>query len=249
MLQAVAQDVTGQVIDGLPVIIAALLLVAALLLGWRTWLKRRESGREKPPTTKPAPRQSPDPAPVAPARAMPLKIRFSDAPDLKPATGQAHAVRLAGFADMVTAAVLAAQGWKQLPARFDGHGGIGGLFLREVRSGGGHEALAVASLCNATPHDPATLTDAALGAAIGELYARGAFSREVADELLRGLREGPSFFRRELWRHDLSSGLTTISELGRRGEKLRSVARSNARLMSALWHALATLERDEAPGH
>ena len=66
----------------------------------------------------------------------------------------------------------------------------------------------------------------------------------TADELMRGLHQGASFFRKELWRHDLSSGLTTISELGRKGEKGRSVTRSNARLMSALYLTLTHFDRD-----
>ena len=79
---------------------------------------------------------------------------------------------------------------------------------------------------------------AALVLAFGSAQAQTA-----ADELLRGLTQGASFFRKELWRHDLSSGLTTITELGRKGEKGRSVTRSNARLMAALHASLERFDR------
>ena len=85
---------------------------------------------------------------------------------------------------------------------------------------------------------PTSMSDAKLAADIGELGAGDAIAKPIADELVRALRQGPSFFRKELWRHDLSSGLTTITELGRDGAKGRSVTRSSARLMSTLYLSL-----------
>lgn len=140
--------------------------------------------------------------------------------------------------------MLCGQGWKQLPSRYHRERGIGGLYLREVRGGGGYECLAIESLANAASYDAASMSDPKLAADIAQLYELGAFSKATADELMRGLHQGSSFFRKELWRHDLSSGLATISELGRNGEKGRSVTRSNARLVSALYLTLSHFDRD-----
>ena len=173
-----------------------------------------------------------------------MQVRFNDPPDLKLSHFKGDVGIQDDFADLMSAALLSAQGWKQLPSRFQHDRGIGGLFVREVRGGGGHECLAIDSLSNGSSYDPATMSDTKLAADIAQLYELGAFSKHTADELMRGLHQGASFFRKELWRHDLSSGLTTICELGRKGEKGRSVTRSNARLMSALYLSLVHFDRD-----
>ena len=171
-------------------------------------------------------------------------MRFSDPPDLKLAHFRGEVSVQNDFADLMTATLLSAQGWKQLPSRFHRDRGLGGIFVREVRGGGGYECLAIDSLSNGSTYDPASMADTKIAADIAQLYELGAFSKQTADELMRGLHQGSSFFRKELWRHDLSSGLTTICELGRKGEKGRSVTRSNARLMSALYLSLAHFDRD-----
>jgi hypothetical protein len=171
-------------------------------------------------------------------------MRWSDPPDLKLSSFKGDPRIQNDFADLMSAALLSSQGWKQLPSRYHRDRGIGGLFLREVRGGGGYECLAIESLANGTNFDPASMSDPKLAADIAQLYELGAFTKQTADELMRGLHQGSSFFRKELWRHDLSSGLTTISELNRKGEKGRSVTRSNARLMSSLYLSLINFDRD-----
>jgi hypothetical protein len=144
---------------------------------------------------------------------------------------------------MLTAVMAAFDGWKQLPSKMQGGRGIDGLFVRELRGGGGFEALCVETKTNNAAYDPTCMTDAKLTADIGEIYAGGRISKHVAEELTRGVRQGPSFLRKELWRHDLSNGLTTISDLGRNGEKGKAITRSCARLMSALFTSLEQLDR------
>jgi hypothetical protein len=178
-----------------------------------------------------------------PAKPTPLQLRISDPPDLRLSSfhGDLHAE--GDFGEILTSALLSSQGWKQLPSKLLGGRGIGGLFVREVRGGGGYECLAVETKTNSTPFDPASMSDDKIAAGIGELYELGALSKATADELERGLEQGNSFFRKELWRHDLSNGLATITELGRKGEKDRSLTRSNARLVSALHMSLEHFDR------
>jgi len=245
-------------------IVGLLLIVVLALLAWRFYLTQSEQGSRssgtatpasKPagkPDAKPAapvaPAQTPKPAPPAepkaPAKPSPLQVKFSDPPDLKLSHFKGDTRIQNDFADLMTSTILSSQGWKQLPSRYHRDRGIGGLFLREVRGGGGYECLAVESASNGTNYDPASMTDTRLAAEIAQLYELGAFPKQTADELMRGLHQGSSFFRKELWRHDLSSGLTTISELGRKGEKGRSLTRSNARLMAALYLTLTSFDRD-----
>lgn len=235
-------------LDAVPLLVAVLTMAAIGLLVLRFHLKRREGGQgqAKPPPPQPAPvRPKPEP-PAPPPKPSPLQLRITDAPDLTLAQFM-NDLRIQGdFADVLTAAILGSQGWKQLPSRYHGDRGIGGLFVREVRGGGGYECLVTESLANGAHFNPAAMTDARLAGEIAQLYELGAISRPIADELMRGLHEGRSFFRKELWRHDMSSGLTTISELGRQGEKGRSVTRSNARLVSALYLSIAAFDRQGA---
>lgn len=241
----------------MPLVIAALFLVMLALLGLRFYLKRREAASAPPPRPRPepapaqpqpkpqpAPQPKPQPAPPPPPpKPTPLQVRFSDAPDLKLSQFREDPRIQNDFAHLLTAAILGSQGWKQLPSRYHGDRGIGGLFLREVRGGGGFECIATESLANGAPYEPAVMADTHLAGEIAQLYELGALSRQIADELMRSLREGPSFFRKELWRHDLTSGLTTICDLGRKGEKGRSVTRSNARIIAALHLSLAAFDR------
>jgi len=241
-------------VESMPLVIAVLLLVALALFGLRFYLKRREAASAPPPrpTPEPAPVQpqpkpqpvpQPKPQPAPPPKPTPLQVRFSDAPDLKLSQFRDDPRIQNDFANLLTAAILGSQGWKQLPSRYHGDRGIGGLFLREVRGGGGFECIATESLANGAPYEPAVMADTHLAGEIAQLYELGALSRQIADELMRGLHEGPSFFRKELWRHDLTSGLTTICDLGRKGEKGRSVTRSNARIIAALYLSLAAFDR------
>lgn len=255
------------VVSSIPLIVGLLLLVVLALLAWRFYLARSEaapstpksSGKPAPapkpagkPGAKPAapaapapaPKPAPPPEPKAPPKPSPLLVKFSDPPDLKLSHFKGDTRIQNDFADLMTSTILSSQGWKQLPSRYHRDRGIGGLFLREVRGGGGYECLAVESASNGTNYDPASMADTKLAADIAQLYELGAFPKQTADELTRGLNQGSSFFRKELWRHDLSSGLTTISELGRKGEKGRSLTRSNARLMAALYLSLTSFDRD-----
>ncbi len=250
------------VVSSIPLIVGLLLLVVLALLAYRFYLSQREHGSKPPGNTAPpskpagkpdakpatpaapAPKPTPPTEPKAPPKPSPLQVKFSDPPDLKLSHFKGDTRIQNDFADLMTSTVLSSQGWKQMPSRYHRDRGIGGLFLREVRGGGGYECLAVESASNGTTYDPASMADTKLAADIAQLYELGAFSKQTADELMRGLHQGSSFFRKELWRHDLSSGLTTISELGRKGEKGRSLTRSNARLMAALYLALASFDRD-----
>lgn len=251
-------SVLGCAISSFPWIIAGLGVVVLLLLGFRFFLFWRERRRpapfagpapHRPPATKPGsplvpPATTSSRAPKVPDKPAPLQLRVADAPDLELRDFQGSGHVQGDFGEMLTAVYLASQGWKRLPSKLHGGRGIDGLFAREVRGGGGFECLAIETKTNSANYDPAKMDDEKLARDIAQLFEVGAIGKAAADELLRALHQGSSFFRKELWRHDLSSGLTTITELGRKGEKGRSVTRSNARLMSALFMALEDFDRN-----
>ena len=253
-----SDSIFGCAIANFPWIIAGLALVVLLLLGFRLALSlidRRNKSALPVPAPGPAPRSvavepgrplqpAQSQPPRQPSKPAPLQLRLQDAPRLAIEHFNDGARAEGDFGEVLTAVKLAADGWKQLPSKILGGRGIAGLFVRELREGGGFEALATETKTNTMPYQPSSMSDAKLAADIGELGAGEAFAKSIADELVRGLRQGPSFFRKELWRHDLSSGLTTVTELGRDGEKGRAVTRSSARLMSALYLSLSQFDRN-----
>jgi len=255
-------SILGCTIASFPWIIGGLAALVLLLLALRFALSMRDRWRNKPaaPNDRPPPRDvapgsplqppptetQPEPAapkPSAPAKPAPLQLALSDPPNLTLADFQNDNNVQGDFGEVMTAVALSAQGWKQLPSKLQDRRGIDGLFAREVRGGGGYECLAIETKTNSGNYDPAQMSDAKLAADITGLYEVGALSKANTDELLRALGQGPSFFRKELWRHDLTNGMTTITELGRKGEKGRSVTRSNARLMAALHMSLKRFDR------
>lgn len=254
-------SIFGCAISSFPYIIAVLLAIVVFLVAFRFSLTYLERWRRKPapepiaprppkavapgsplqPTHEPPPAKK-DHKPPQPAKPSPLQLSFADRPDLKAADfGNAHAQ--GDFGEMLTNVILAQEGWKQLPSKFAGGRGLDGLFVREVKGGGGFEALAVETKTNNAAYEQASMSNVKVSRNIGDLYEAGALGRQAADELIRGLTNGPPFFRKELWRHDLSSGVTAIMQLGANGEQKSGTSRSYARLMASLHASLKQLDR------
>ncbi len=257
----------GCAIETLPWVIAGLVALVVVLVVARVALSLRERWA-RPRTETPAPVRAPrdvrpgeslQPAkadqqqttrapqpPRQPSKPSPLQLQIADRPDLK-VTDFANSSSQGDFGELLTSIVLAQDGWIKLKSKHGTRGqGIDGLFVREVRGGGGYEALAVETKTNGSRYDPASMTDEKLARDIGDLYAAGAFGRgsdTLSAELIRGLDAGPPFFRKELWRHNLSTGLTGISQLGANGEVKSGTWRSYARVATALNLSLKQLDR------
>ncbi len=252
-------SIFGCAISSFPWIIAVLLGIVVFLVAFRFALQFLERWRRKPapePTPAPPPKAvapgSPlqptpvpakkDPKPPQPAKPSPLQLSFADRPDLKAVDFRDDRVQ-GDFGETLTNIILAQEGWKKLPSKSVGGRGLDGLFVREVRGGGGFEALAVETKTNNAVFDHAAMADDRIGRVIGDLYEAGALTKQATDELMRGLAGGAPFFRKELWRHDLSSGVTAIMQLGPKGEQKTGTSRSYARLMAALHASLKQLDR------
>ena len=254
-------SIFGCAISSFPYIIGVLLAVVVFLVVFRFALAYLERWRRRPAAEPIAPRppkivapgsplqpsHEPPPAkkehkPPQPAKPSPLQLGFADRPDLKAADFANPNVQ-GDFGEMLTNIILSQDGWKLLPSKFAGGRGLDGLFVREVKGGGGFEALAVETKTNNAGYEQASMSDAKIARNIGDLYQAGALNKQAAEELVRGLTNGPPFFRKELWRHDLSSGVTAIMQLGANGEQKAGTSRSYARLMASLHASLKQLDR------
>lgn len=250
-------DWLGCAVSNVPWIVGALLVVVVVLIVVRLFLERgRRPVRSEPATAPAAPKIVPAGSPLQPplpreekrqpAKPTPLQLRVADAPDLR-VTDFADAKTRHDFGELMTDVILTADGWKKIESRAASGDGIGGLFVREVKGGGGFEALAVETHTSETAYSSGTMSDAVLERTLSALFVQGAFGRSIneamANELIRGLRNGPPFFRKELWRHNLSSGVTAVTQLGPEGEPRASTMRSHARLMAGTYTSLKQLDR------
>lgn len=253
-------DLLGCAVSNVPWIIGTLVVIVVLLIALRfalAYAERLRRPARAAPTAAPAmpkavavgsPLQPPLPKEEKrqPSKPTPLQLRVTDAPDLR-VTDFTDAQTRKNFGELLTDVILTGDGWKKLESKLASGGGIGGLFVREVRGGGGFEVLAVQTLTNELAYEPGAMTDDMLEGALSSLYAQGAFGRAINDamaaELIRGLRNGPPFFRKELWRHNLTNGITAVTQLGAEGEPKTSTMRSHARLIAGAYASLKQFDR------
>ena len=177
--------------------VLVLLLIAARVALYLFELRGRPPGSTTTPVRPPkivVPGSPLQPTPAEPVKPTPLQLRVIDAPHLK-ARDFASDQTKGDFGELVTDIVLTSDGWKKLASKTSSGVGIGGLYVREVKGGGGFEALAVDTKTNEAAYSPAAMSDAAVENALSALYAEGAFGRSIneaiAKELIRGLRNGP----------------------------------------------------------
>jgi hypothetical protein len=174
--------------------------------------------------------------------ASPLRLSPRDFRGLRPADFHNDGRAIRDFGELVTVAALAADGWKKIPSRLQGGQGLDLLFVRELKEAG-YEALAVEVKTNTTVHTPESMSDENVAAALGRLHDAGAFDGASLEELLRGLWQGPPYFRKELWRHQLDNGETTIFELDETGQKVGSEKGDTLPLMDALFQVIKQFDR------
>lgn len=257
-------SILGCTIASFPWIIGGLAALVLLLLALRFALTLRDRWRRTPtaPAEPRPPRQvtpgsplhpppanetPPKPKAPQPAKPTPLQLQVVDAPDIAH-SDFTNTDAQGDFGETLTDIILTLDGWKKVDSRFDNGGqGIDGLFVREVQGGGGFEVLAVETKTNESAYAPASMSDDKLEKDLNALYAQGAFGKTLneamAKELIRGLHNGQPFFRKQLWRHSLSNGMTAITPLGRNGEQKPGTMRSHARLISGLYLSLKQLDR------
>ncbi|GAA0533099.1 hypothetical protein FHS83_002884 [Rhizomicrobium palustre] len=148
------------------------------------------------------------------------------------------------FGELLTAAILTQQGWRQLPSKIDAGGhGIDGLFIR--RGLIGWRVLITETKCNASSYRPAQLETAKLIRALGDLYAMGALDWATSDAIIRALKWRSPRVRKELWRHHLHIGHTTITRTNRLGVLNRHPRkRDTAALMESLAMMIGAMDRE-----
>lgn len=209
--------------------------------------RRRVDGEGSMPVHRPASDgKSPIDEPPRPlnVKPTPLKLSLRDFRGLRLADFRNDGRALRDFGELVTVATLAAEGWKKLPSKIQGGRGLDVLVGREVRGAGGFEARAIEVKTNNASYNHESMSDERVRSALGHLHDIGAFDEATFTELHRGVTQGPPYFLKEVWRHQLDSGVTTIWDLDENGRKTTSHLRSSAHLMDALFQLIKQLDRN-----
>ena len=149
------------------------------------------------------------------------------------------------FGELLTAAILTQNGWRQLPSKLDAGGhGIDGLFVRPHWLTG-FRLLITETKVNASPFKQHQLSTPKLIRALGDLYAVGALDWQTSAAIIRGLKWRSFAVRKEHWHHALHKGITTVRRARRDGNLIgRSRVRDTAHLMESLAMMLSGLDRE-----
>ena len=149
------------------------------------------------------------------------------------------------FGELLTAAILTQQGWRQLPSKINAGGhGIDGLFLR--RHGLlGFVVLLTETKVNSSRYRPAQMAQDKLIRALGDLYLVGTLDWPTSAAIVRAMRWRSPNLRREYWHHSLHNGITTVTRADRQG-RLRGNPRKRdtAALMESLAMMIGALDRE-----
>jgi len=160
------------------------------------------------------------------------------------------------YGEALTSVLITKDGWKQLPSKYDRIHGIDGLFVKEVE--GGIEVLIAETKTNT-----ATLDDGPLGRQMSDpwvidrldkIYVLGLLPEKMFQSIIDGLKEDSPFVKKQLWHHELATGVTTIYKLDSDADqtRLQSIPndlrdqesrRHHYRLMEGLAYALNDFDR------
>jgi hypothetical protein len=167
--------------------------------------------------------------------------RWSEAQILFLGHGQAKG----DFGELLTAAILTQNGWRQLPSKIDAGGhGIDGLFLRRHWLLG-FVVLLTETKVNASRYRRAQLAQDKLIRAVGDLYTVGVLDWSTAAAIVRAMKWRSPHVRREFWHHSLHNGITTVTRADRQGRlQGRPRKRDTAALMESLAMMIGALDRE-----
>jgi hypothetical protein len=141
---------------------------------------------------------------------------------------------------LVTALMLAQDGWKQLSSRSIGAEGSDGLFVRKVAGRNRFEARIVETRCSpgevsASDYDPETMADDKVIERL-ESMKGGAFENEpdmddqAIDAIIKAIKRRSVHVTKQLYAHALGSGTTAVYTVGRNGQLIERPAAKVARV-------------------
>jgi hypothetical protein len=135
--------------------------------------------------------------------------------------------------DRLTALRLTGQGYEKLKSKHNSVHGIDGVYVRRSLNGEVAEIRLVESKVDSgmlNPGPPAQMSDAWIRRACQKMIANGDPQTADTAQLVLEHLESPRL-KRELWHHDLSTGITSVSAVDVSGHPLRMSQQWNDRLV------------------
>lgn len=149
------------------------------------------------------------------------------------------------FGEALTIMLMAQDGWRAVNAKpGPGPQGIDGVFIKT--EGLGWRARLIETKTNSSGYTAASMADAKILADLDQLYLTTANPdlQTLYTALSAGIRNQAGHIRRELWRHQLSTGVCEITALGRDGRRRGHPALRTVKIeMESLHAAVAELDR------
>lgn len=120
------------------------------------------------------------------------------------------------FGELLTSILVTQDSWKQLPSKYNATQGVDGLFVRELNDGGAEvliiETKTNQGSLNETSHGR-QMSDEWVIYALDQVYLVGELPEVLTTAIVEGLKANSPFIRKELWHHDLATGITSVYAL------------------------------------
>ncbi len=110
------------------------------------------------------------------------------------------------FGEMLTAVMVTAQGYVQLPSQYGRNNGLDGVFVKREKPGAFSEVLITETKTGQAKINSDIMTDAGVRRRLDKMYAEGLLTYETADALIKLLDARAPNFKKQLWQHRIATG-------------------------------------------
>ena len=117
------------------------------------------------------------------------------------------------FGELLTAAMVTAAGYVQIPSQYGRNNGLDGVFVIRDKPGEFSHVLIAETKTGQAKIRSDIMTDKGVRRRLDKMYAEGLLSYETADVLIKMLDSGSPNFRKQLWQHRLQTGETFVYHL------------------------------------
>ncbi len=117
------------------------------------------------------------------------------------------------FGELLTAVMVTAQGYSQIPSQYNRNNGLDGVFVKRDKPGAFSHVLITETKTGQPKISSDIMTDAGVRRRLDRMYAEGLLTYETAALLIKMLDKGSKNFKKQLWQHRLGSGETFVYDL------------------------------------
>ena len=117
------------------------------------------------------------------------------------------------FGELLTAVMVTAQGYVQIPSQYGRNNGLDGVFVKRDTPGAFSDVVITETKTGQPKIKSDIMTDKGVRRRLDRMYAEGLLTYETAEMLIRMLDSGSPNFKKQLWQHRLQSGESFVYHL------------------------------------